>query len=371
MKKLFWRPALFAGVALAFSTLSGFAQSTNLQLYGVTFLGNQLITIDPTTGQGTLTGGFGANVAPYGIATYSNQVYSFSPTLNKIVTFNVLTGVRSNIFDIGVSNLQGEGDLAIRSDGVGFLASALDTNGNPVNAFYTFNITNHTSSYIGSNSVALDALAFDTNNVLYALGQDDTNLYIVNTTNAALTVVGPLGVALASPYAGMTFGPDGTLFAAINDQLYIINKTNGAATAISTNVLDLGFSSVSGLAFAPVPTPISFFNGEFNLGGDVYYLAADTNHIFGFYSLLSFPYVYHFDLGFEYFIDANNGDHGAYFYDFTSGTFFYSSPSLFPYIYDFSLSTWLYYYPDTTKPGHGTTNPRYFYNFNTSQIITK
>jgi hypothetical protein len=43
----------------------------------------------------------------------------------------------------------------------------------------------------------------------------------------------------------------------------------------------------------------------------------------------------------------------------------------FPYLYDFSLNALLYYYPDAGKPGHYTTNPRYFYNFATGQIITK
>jgi len=51
--------------------------------------------------------------------------------------------------------------------------------------------------------------------------------------------------------------------------------------------------------------------------------------------------------------------------------FFYTSPSFpFPYLYDFSLNTVLYYFPDPNNPGHYTTNPRYFYNFATGQIIT-
>src|SRR6202007_1321205 len=62
---------------------------------------------------------------------------------------------------------------------------------------------------------------------------------------------------------------------------------------------------------------------------------------------------------------------GIYFYDNASTHFFYTSPSFpFPYLYDFSLNTVLYYYPDPHNPGHYTTNPRYFYNFATGQIIT-
>ena len=61
-----------------------------------------------------------------------------------------------------------------------------------------------------------------------------------------------------------------------------------------------------------------------------------------------------------------------YLYDFASKTFFYTGPGFgFPYLYDFTLKTVLYYYPDTSSAGHYTTNPRYFYNFGTGQIITK
>jgi hypothetical protein len=147
----------------------------------------------------------------------------------------------------------GEGDLAFRSDGVGFLVSALHTNGSVAFDVYTFDVISGTSHWIGNSGGAVDALAFDTNNTLYALGQDGTNLYTMNQNNGTLTTVGPLGVAMSSPFGAMTFGPDGTLYAAINDQLYTINKTTGVASVLSTNVLDIGFSSVSGLAFA-LPT---------------------------------------------------------------------------------------------------------------------
>jgi hypothetical protein len=69
--------------------------------------------------------------------------------------------------------------------------------------------------------------------------------------------------------------------------------------------------------------------------------------------------------------DANDGQSGIFFYDFASNHFFYTSPSFpFPFLYDFNLNTVLYYYPDPSHPGHYTTNPRYFYNFATGQIIT-
>ncbi len=62
-----------------------------------------------------------------------------------------------------------------------------------------------------------------------------------------------------------------------------------------------------------------------------------------------------------------------YFYDFKSGGFFYTSPSFpFPYLYDFSLNSTVYYYPDPNNAGRYNTNGvRYFFVFNTGQIISK
>ena len=122
----------------------------------------------------------------------------------------------------------------------------------------------------------------------------------------------------------------------------------------------------------PTPTHPSFFSGEVSLGNGVYYLQFPNGTPFGYYSYLTDPYwIYHFDMGYEYWFDANDGHSGIYFYDNASTHFFYTSPSFpFPYLYDFTLNTVLYYYPDANNPGHYTTNPRYFYNFATGQIIT-
>jgi hypothetical protein len=129
-------------------------------------------------------------------------------------------------------------------------------------------------------------------------------------------------------------------------------------------------------SYTPTPTPTpthpAFFSGEVSLGNGVYYLQFPNGTPFGYYSYLSDPrFIYHFDMGFEYWFDANDGHSGIFFYDFASNHFFYTSPSFpFPYLYDFSLNSVLYYFPDPNHPGHYTTNPRYFYDFATGQIIT-
>ncbi len=118
----------------------------------------------------------------------------------------------------------------------------------------------------------------------------------------------------------------------------------------------------------------AFFNGEVALSNGVYYLQfAGSGNPFGYYSYLSEPrFIFHFDLGYEYWFDAQDSANGIFFYDFASSSFFYTSPSFpFPYLYDFSLNALLYYFPDGNNPGTYTKNPRYFYNFATNQIITK
>jgi hypothetical protein len=132
------------------------------------------------------------------------------------------------------------------------------------------------------------------------------------------------------------------------------------------------FAGTGTVQVTQAPHP-AFFNGETALGGGWFYLQFANGTPFGYYIYLSDPrWIYHFDMGYEYWFDANDGHSGIFFYDFASNTFFYTSPSFpFPYLYDFSLNTVLYYYPDPNRPGHYTTNPRYFYDFATGQIITK
>ena len=138
------------------------------------------------------------------------------------------------------------------------------------------------------------------------------------------------------------------------------------------NLSEQGDGTLFTLTVGGVGVP-PFFTGETALANGVYYLTFPNGNYFGYYSFLSNPaYIFHFDLGYEYVFDANDGQSGVYFYDFASNDFFYTSPTFpFPYLYDFSLNAVLYYYPDPNNAGHYNTNPRYFYNFATGQIITK
>jgi hypothetical protein len=106
----------------------------------------------------------------------------------------------------------------------------------------------------------------------------------------------------------------------------------------------------------------SFFSGEVALSGGVYWLQFADGNLFGYYNYQEFPNLYHYDLGFENFIDAADGQSGAYLYDYASQTWFYTNPADFPYLYDFTVNHWLIYQLATNNPGHYTSNPRTFFD---------
>lgn len=231
-------------------------------LFGLTLFENQLVTIDTTTGQATIVGSVDENVNGYGLAAYQDSLYTFNPNRGEIDQLSMIDGHIVSRRAFSVSGLRGEGDIAIRSDtGVGFVASALDENGAPTHPFYGFDIHTGVAAKLGNTSVAIDGLALDENQTLYAVGQGDngdagTNdptqgtatLYTVDQLTGTLTPVGSLGVPQNSPVAGISFASDGTLYAAIDDQLYRVDKGTGAATIVNAESPYFGVSSVSGLA---------------------------------------------------------------------------------------------------------------------------
>lgn len=127
----------------------------------------------------------------------------------------------------------------------------------------------------------------------------------------------------------------------------------------------------------------SFFNGEVALTNGVYFLRFANSNVFGYYGYYTPDphFVYHFDLsngdpvnGWAYAFDSPDPAHPeyAFFYDFQSAHYWYTTAANFPYLYDFTLGAWLYYFPDAGDATHThyTTKPRYFSNLTTGAIIT-
>ena len=121
-------------------------------------------------------------------------------------------------------------------------------------------------------------------------------------------------------------------------------------------------------SFTTQPSP--FFSGAILMGSGIYYLQFPNGTVFGYFGYLSGGWIYHQDLGYESVLASGDSSNGVYFWDLSSSHWLYTSPGVFPYLYDFTLNAWLYYFPNTTSPGHYTTNPRWFANMTTGKTFT-
>jgi hypothetical protein len=242
---------------LALASLAGIATTSRAdQLYGITF-SNQLITINPTTGAGTLVGNLDSQMFGYGLAVQNGKLYTYDQNAEVIRQLDPNTAHTLATISIGnTSGFVGEGDLAFRSDGTGFLSTA----GSPGVSLFSFNISNNTSSKISAEQFLFDGLAFNSSDVLYGLSQaqsgDGTSkLYTLDQTTGAKTLVGALNVPSATNeiLGGLTFDSGGTLYGELSDgsstsTLVTIDPATGQATTIG-NIA--GFGNVSGIAFLP------------------------------------------------------------------------------------------------------------------------
>jgi hypothetical protein len=111
---------------------------------------------------------------------------------------------------------------------------------------------------IGATNLQIRGLSFDTNhNILY--GVDDFNLYTINTTTGAATLVGSTG--LAESLEGIAYdAATNTLYlnTGLNDEsLYTLNTTTGAATLVGPNgsVAGLGIDGIAFLPATSTPEP--------------------------------------------------------------------------------------------------------------------
>jgi hypothetical protein len=221
--------------------------------------------------------------------------------------------------------------------------------------------------YVGSNSGTLE---FDFVGVV-APGNHTVTICYLNgdaVRYALLSVNGSPGTPVSFPSTG-SFQTVGSIQTTItlntgNNTLEFFNPIVGSWAP------DFDQIQFNCPTSCPLTHPL-FFTGEVALSNGVYYLQFPNGTPFGYYSYLADQrFIYHFDMGFEYWFDANDANHGIFFYDFASSSFFYTSPSTFPFLYDFRLHAWLYYLPDVNNPGRYTHNPRWFFNFATGQWIT-
>ncbi len=305
-------------------------------------------TLLPLTGGGCLIGGLSS---VYSIAeTGSTASNSFLLTLDG-------TGVIVSAHLLGGTVGSGEAGPSLVATGQP-LTSCLTTDGGIAFTISTYEYATGSSEKADWWVVKADAngkvIGFPDNMLDYPL----SHLTSTDSNEQASTITSTYG-----PPAPDEHPP----FVVSSEPAFILENL---ATETGINVPTVKFQATPATSY----NHVVFFGGEAYLSQGVYYLLFPSGNPFGFYSYLSDPnYIYHYDLGYEYVFDANDTGHGVYLYDFKSNGFFYTSPSFpFPYLYDFSLNSTLYYYPSPNDPDHYNTNGiRYFYVFNTGQIISK
>ncbi len=285
------------------------------------------------------------------------------------------------------SGLSGGGSITI-----GYAVNALNSCGAPrVGSFTVFNGNLAVATFMivqAAGACAVTSVTSSTPNGTYLTNQ---SVSIQVSFNGVVTVTGVPQLALNS--GGTATYSSGSGSATLNFA-YTVGGTDNSAHLdyASTSALTLNGGTIKDASMAAAiltlpaagapgslgantsiviggtAAPPGFFTGQILLTGGVYYLQFPNGNLFGYYSFPSFPILFHYDLGFEAFIDGGNG--AAYLYDFATLHWFYTSSSLFPFLYDFTLSSWLYYFPDPNNPGHYTTNPRYFSNLATGNVFT-
>jgi hypothetical protein len=147
----------------------------------------------------------------------------------------------------------------------------------------------------------------------------------------------------------------------------LANKGYGCPGTITNAVIQDHSTCCQNFTVSSTP---SFFTGEVALNTPGWYWLGpqgSNTYGFGYYSLQYFPYVFHEDMGWEYFVDAADAQHGAYFYDSADSAWIYTQPATFPYLYDFKQSAWLYYLPSASD--RYSSNPRWFYNYTTQSWV--
>ncbi len=257
-------------------------------LYGVTY-DHQFITIDETTGVGTIVGPLDTFMYPGGLGERSGKLYTWDQGGNVIAELDPVTGHTLSTFDIGLAGpppIFGEGAITFRSDGIGFLATGGPTGqlGEP-GRLWEFDIDLLTIALVGNLIPDFDGMDFYGCDTLFGLEQTSagqySDLHTINTSTAATTLVGADNSGVWGAYvAGLTFDEDGILYAAIGTRtdpaipatiydLYRYDPASGVPTLIGPigDYEISGISSLNSPPCAPIPEPGTMLLLAFGLIG--------------------------------------------------------------------------------------------------------
>jgi hypothetical protein len=242
MKKILKNKYLFI-IPLAFVLIMPLKAGSET-LYGVTW-DDKLISIDTSTGAGSLIGSLDASMGAYGLGSYNGGLYTFDQVADRVIQLDPLTGHTLNSYNVGISTA-GEGGLTFDANGIGYLSTC----SNEYGSLWTFDLTSLTNTQhidyeLGWN---FDGLDFDSNGVLFGKQQTTGDIYIISTSPFATSLyIDNSFTSDTGPVSGLAFDSNNVMYYEHNGYLYV----NGA------QVGSIGYN-VSGLSFitqASVPEP--------------------------------------------------------------------------------------------------------------------
>jgi len=276
------RFGLVAAIALTLSATSYGGQI----LYGITDDDN-LISINTTTGAGTLIGAItlGGNpidVAPLGLASSGGNLYAYDTNNGLLRQIDPTTGAIVATVDLGIAFSTGEGDMTFRSDGTGYMASTLDDTGSfGSGTLLSFSTSPGSATVVNSTFGSYDGLAF-VGNTLFGFDQQGDSLSTIDTTTGAETLVGATSILTIDPssgfpiygFGGLAYGPnDSVLYGDLSNfsasNLYTLDPSTGTGTLVGA----IGYSEVDGLAFlattdsTPEPSTLVLLSGALLAAG--------------------------------------------------------------------------------------------------------
>ena len=268
-------------LSLLLLVLTGVASATAIAqaeetLYALTAGLNtsvNLLIIDTNTGAATIVGSVGSINAPSGLANRGSKLYTWDMDTNRIVELDPATAQPVAFIDIGIPDSveEGEGALSFRSDGTGFLASAILGFFNfGSGTLYSFDIDAPSSTLITDQMTSvsgggLHAMDFDPSDNLFGISQLLSDFYQIDATTGAATLLGSFVQIGGTVFGGMTYRADGALFAVgfdvargVGPKIYLLNPEEGSFTEIGPSTgIPFAIAGLSFLGEEPEPPTIT------------------------------------------------------------------------------------------------------------------
>lgn len=232
-----------------------------------------LVAIDKGTGAGTLIGPTGIDAMPGLAINSAGDMYGTSAGAATLYRVDAVTGAAFPLGSTGVNFLEA---IAFGYDDVLY---GVSYGGD----LYTINTSTAALTMIGSTGlVGWAGLAFDPldGSLWASMGGLSSppslpdGIYLIDKTTASPALVGVTGIGGATPdicfdASGNLFGVKGGGGSGGNSTLIAINKSTGAGTVVGS----VGFKAISGFAAGldiPLPIQLGMFQATVTSGGQVH-----------------------------------------------------------------------------------------------------